>query len=121
MVKTILSEEEEMEVIGEVEDGLSLLKFLVDSSVLPDLAIIDVSMPKLQGIEAARRIKKLFPGIKVLLLTVHREREYVSQAFLAGAEGYLLKEEANVGLIAAIDSIRHGRVYKSTFVNNSVH
>lgn len=121
MVRTILSENEEIEVLGEAEDGVSLLKFLSDSSILPDLAIIDISMPRLHGIEVARRIKRLYPGIKVLLLTVHREREYIYQAFQAGVEGYLFKEEASVGLFDAIDSIRHGQIYKSTLPNNSVH
>ncbi len=121
MVKMILSEDEEMEVIGEAGDGLALLNLLSTSRVLPDLAIIDISMPVLQGFETARRIKLLYPDIKILLLTIHEEKEYVSQGFLAGAEGYLLKEEAETCLLTAIDCIRRGNTYRSLIANNSVH
>ncbi len=121
LVKMILSEDAEMEVVGEAGDGLALLNLLSSSRVLPDLAIIDISMPVLQGFETARRIKKLFPSIKVLLLTIHEEKEYASQGFLAGAEGFLLKEEAERCLLTAIDCIRHGNTYRSLIVNNSVH
>ncbi|HYK91804.1 MAG TPA: response regulator transcription factor [Acidobacteriota bacterium] len=119
IVKAILAEDKEMEVIGEVEDGFALLRFLGDLPTPPDLAIVDISMPKLQGIEVARRIKLLYPSIKILLLTVHQEKEYLSQAFRAGVEGYLLKEEANTSLFTAIQSIRSGKTYQSPLVNDN--
>ncbi len=121
IVRGILAEDSEMELIGEVEDGEALLKFLGDCPSLPDMVIVDISMPKLHGIEAARLIKRLYPDVKVLMLTVHREREYFYQAALAGAEGYLLKEDANTDLFAAIRSIRVGKTFKSALLNNSVH
>ncbi len=121
ILKEILSEDKEFEVIGEAEDGQELLRFLNDCPVLPDMAIVDISMPGLHGIEAARLIKKLYPSVKVLMLTMHREREYVFQALHAGVEGYLLKEEANTNLFTAIHSIRVGKTFKSALVNNSVH
>jgi DNA-binding NarL/FixJ family response regulator len=119
ILKRILSESKEIEVVGEMADGMELLNFLSERAALPDMAILDVSMPKLQGIEATRRIKELFPAVKILILTVHKEREYVSQAFIAGAEGYLLKEEANTRLFTAIDTIRRGGIYKSPLLENS--
>ena len=119
ILKRILSESKEIEVVGKMGDGIELLDFLSHLPALPDLAILDVSMPKLQGIAVARRIKELFPTVKILILTVHKEKEYVFQAFVAGAEGYLLKEAANTELFAAIDTIRHGGIYTSPLLGSS--
>ena len=75
------------------------------------MVILDISMPKLRGIEAVREVKKRHPAVKVLILTMYRE--YLHQALSAGAEGYLLKEDADRELFSAIDRIRHGRIYIS--------
>src|SRR6185369_4716914 len=81
----------DLEVAGEAGDGLELLSLL--QTTLPHLVILDISMPRLRGIEAVREVKKGFPAVKVLVLTMHRE--YLHQALSAGAEGYLLKEDAD--------------------------
>jgi DNA-binding NarL/FixJ family response regulator len=99
----------DLEVAGEAGDGLELLSLL--QTTVPHLVILDISMPRLRGIEALREVKKLFPAVNVLVLTMHRE--YLHQALSAGAEGYLLKEDADRELFSAIDKIRQGRIYIS--------
>jgi DNA-binding NarL/FixJ family response regulator len=99
----------DMKVIGEVADGVELLSFL--SSLIPHLVILDISMPNLRGIDAIREIKKKFPQVKVLILTMHRE--YLHQALAAGADGYLLKEDADRELFSAIGNLREGKKHIS--------
>lgn len=96
-------------VIGEAGDGLELLSLL--KTVTPHMVILDISMPNLSGIEAVRAIKKIYPEVKILVLTMYRE--YLHQALSAGADGYLLKEDADQDLFSAIEHIRQGRVYLS--------
>ena len=99
----------DLEVAGEAGDGLELLSLL--ETILAHLVILDLSMPRLRGIEAVREVKKRYPAVKVLVLTMYRE--YLHQALSAGAEGYLLKEDADRELFSAIDNIRQGRSYIS--------
>lgn len=108
-LKKIIEGVADLEVAGEAGDGLELLSLL--QTTVPHLVILDISMPRLRGIEAVREVKKRFPAVKVLILTMHRE--YLHQALSAGAEGYLLKEDADRELFSAIDKIRHGRTYIS--------
>jgi DNA-binding NarL/FixJ family response regulator len=110
-VKSIISELEDVKVIAEANDGLELLQLL--SKKIPDLVIVDISMPNLRGLEATREIKKLYPQVKVLLLTMHRKREFLKQAIDAGAEGFLLKEDADSELIQGIKAIREGKKFIS--------
>ena len=99
----------DLEVIGEVGDGIELLELL--QTLTPHLVIIDISMPKLRGIEAIRAIKKQYPAVKLLVLSMHKE--YLHQALTAGADGYLLKEDADRDLFSAIEKIRQGGTYLS--------
>jgi DNA-binding NarL/FixJ family response regulator len=115
-VRSVLSELDGIEVIGEVGDGLELLNLLHTSKPTPDMVILDIAMPKLQGIEAARQIKMTYPDIKVLILTVHREREYLQQIFSTGAEGYLLKDDTVTEIASAIEAIREGGHYTSAIL-----
>jgi len=110
-IKTIIAEKAELAVVGELEDGLEILTCL--NQRLPHLVILDISMPRLGGIEATRLIKSSHPEIKVLILTMHNRREYVDQARLAGAEGYLLKDEVEKELLSAIETLRQGGTYLS--------
>lgn len=110
-VKRIVSEIAGLEVIGEADDGLELLQLLKEKS--PDMVILDISMPNLRGLEATGEIKKLYPNTKVLLLTMHRKKEFIRQAMEAGAEGFLLKEDADSELIQGIKTIREGKQYFS--------
>jgi len=110
-VKRIIQENEELEVVGEASDGLQLLEIVKTSP--PDMVIVDVSMPNLRGLEATREIKMTYPEIRIIILTMHKDREYLYHALSAGAEGYLLKEDADVELFAAIKTIRQGGSYIS--------
>ena len=98
-----------LEVIGEAGDGTELLSLL--STVTPHMVLLDISMPNLRGIDVVRGIKTKYPEIKILILTMHKE--YLQQALSAGADGYLLKEDADRDLFSAIENIRQGRVYIS--------
>ncbi len=116
-LRRILQEKPDLEVIGEASDGIELLNFLKASKLQPHMLIMDFSMPSLSGIEAARQIKMIRPGIKILILSMHKEKEYLQQSFSAGAEGYLLKEDADAELLSAIDRIRQGGLYVSPLLS----
>jgi DNA-binding NarL/FixJ family response regulator len=107
----ILGEEPNLEIVAEVGDGLELLSAL--NKAKPDLIILDVSMPNLRGIEAIPEIRRMRPEAKVLILTMHKEEEYLYQAISAGADGYLLKDDAEKELFIAIDNVREGKIYIS--------
>jgi len=112
-LRKMLSEREDLKIVGEVADGLELLDFLRMSRSIPNMAIVDITMPNLGGIEATRRLKVTHPELKVLILTIHKGKGYVNQAFSAGAEGYLLKEDIGTDLFSAIETIRRGKLYVS--------
>ena len=108
-LKKMIEAKSDMKVIGEAADGIELLSFL--SALTPHMVILDISMPNLRGIEAVREIKKKFPLVKVLVLTMHRE--YLHKALSAGADGYLLKEETDRELFSAIENLRQGKTHIS--------
>jgi two-component system response regulator NreC len=110
-IRQLIEERAELAVMGELQDGLELLDCL--QKRLPQLVILDISMPHLGGIQATRLIKSSHPEIKVLILTLHNRREYVDQARLAGAEGYLLKDNVDQELLSAIEILRQGGTYLS--------
>ena len=110
-ITAIIAEKSELVVVGELQDGLELLDCLKHRP--PQMVILDISMAHLGGIEATRLIKSSHPEIKVLILTMHNCREYVDQARLAGADGYLLKDEAIKELLPAIEALRQGGTYLS--------
>ena len=117
-VRRILEEMPEVEVVGEAGDGLALLEIL--KKITPDLVVLDISMPHLRGLEAIREIKKLVPDTSILMLTMHKETDYLSQALTAGASGYLLKQEADPELINAVQTIRSGKTYLSPNLSDLV-
>jgi DNA-binding NarL/FixJ family response regulator len=114
-VRRIIQSIGDVEVVGEASDGLELLQLLKKTT--PNLIILDISMPNLRGLEATREIKIINPEVKVLILTMHKDKEYLYHAFSAGAEGYLLKEDADSELIAAIDALRKGGTYVSPLLS----
>lgn len=116
-LKKILARRDNLKVIGEAADGLELLDLLSVGNLNPNLVLVDITMPNLGGIEATRKIKMIYPEIKVLILTIHKSKEYLDQAISAGAKGYLLKEEADGELFTAIDRIREGGVYVSPLLS----
>jgi two-component system, NarL family, response regulator NreC len=110
-IRRILAENPDLRVVGEASDGLELLEVLNETQ--PCMVILDISMQHLGGLETTRLIKASHPHIKVLILTLHNRREYVDQARLAGAEGYLLKDEVDKELLLAIETLRRGNTYLS--------
>ena len=116
-LKNVLTGNSDLEVVGEAADGLELLNLLKMSKLTPHMAIVDITMPNLGGIETTRRIKMAYPEVKVLILTIHKDEEYLHEAFSVGAEGYLLKEDANTELFSAIESIRRGEIYVSPLLS----
>jgi DNA-binding NarL/FixJ family response regulator len=114
-IRSLIQGMHQVEVVGEASDGLELLRLLRD--IQPDLVIMDISMPNLRGLEATREIKISNPGVKVLILTMHKDREYLYHALTAGAEGYLLKEDADGELIAAIETLRKGGTFISPLLS----
>lgn len=110
-LRRILEENSDLEIVADVGDGLELLGAL--KKVSPDLIILDVSMPNLRGIEAIPEIRRVKPNVKVLMLTMHKEEDYLYQAISAGANGYLLKDDAEKELFSAIEHIKNGKIYIS--------
>ena len=117
-VRRIIQSIGDVEVVGEAGDGFELLELLKKTS--PQLVILDISMPNLRGLEATREIKIINPDVKVLILTMHKDKEYLYHAFSAGAEGYLLKEDADSELISAIDTLRRGGTYISPLLSTQL-
>jgi DNA-binding NarL/FixJ family response regulator len=110
-IKRLLGDMKGIEVIAEAGDGLELLSLL--RKARPQMVILDISMPRLRGLEAAKEIKTGFPHVKILILSMHKNTEYFYNALSSGAEGYLLKEDADKELFTAIEKIRKGERYVS--------
>jgi DNA-binding NarL/FixJ family response regulator len=117
-IRSIVSANANLEVIGEVGDGIELLNIL--KKIAPDMVVLDISMPNMRGLEVAVEIKKRYPQIKILILTMHRNKEYVYHAISIGVSGYLLKENADKDLFLAIDAIRKGGIYISPLLSNEL-
>ena len=117
-IKRIIADVPQLKVVAEAGDGVEVLEIL--PGINPDLVILDLSMPRLHGTEVTKEIKRLHPQVKVLILTLHKSKEYLSRAIAAGADGYLLKENASGDLISAIDTIRHGGSYISSLLSTQM-
>jgi DNA-binding NarL/FixJ family response regulator len=106
------------EVIGEAEDGLQAIELCRDCT--PDLVLMDLSLPNMNGIEAAGRIKGHCPKTVILAVTVHMDDEYISAAFQSGVDGYVLKDANRSEIIEAIQTVVSGRPYLSPSVSEKV-
>jgi DNA-binding NarL/FixJ family response regulator len=109
--------EPEFELVGSVEDGHALLA--AAKILKPDIILLDISMPVLNGIDAAHRLRKLLPSARLIFLTMHADPDYVAEAFQAGAMGYILKRAAASELLTAIRTVLNGDHYVSPFVTRS--
>jgi DNA-binding NarL/FixJ family response regulator len=103
------------EVVGAVADGRDLLA--AAPTLRPDIIVLDIAMPRLNGLDAARQLKRAMPGVKVIFLTVSEDLDIAAEAFQAGASGYLLKNSAASELINAIQQVFQGRRYVTPLVN----
>jgi DNA-binding NarL/FixJ family response regulator len=116
-LKQYIETDPELEITGEAGNGLELLGYLykinAHQHTLPQLVILDISMPYLGGIETARQIKLVYPTVKVLFLSIYDNKEYLEYAIAGGAEGYLLKGEMDSEIFTAIKMVRDGSFYLS--------
>ena len=110
--------EAECEVVGTAEDGRMLVEMA--QKLRPDLILLDISMPLLNGLEAARQLNKLVPESKLIFLTMHASPTYATEAFQAGASGYLLKRSAASELSQAIQSVLQGQQYLTPLITRDV-
>ena len=108
----------EMEVVAEAEDGRQALRLVRD--LQPDIVLMDIAMPGLNGLEAAERIHGILPAVKIIILSMHASEEYVAQALKAGASGYLLKDAATAELEMALKSVSMGQFYLSPAISRQV-
>ena len=108
-LKALLSVEEDMDVIAEATNGAEAIDKIPE--VNPDVIVMDITMPTMDGMEATRQISKKFPDSKVLSLTVHEDKQYFFEMLSAGAKGYITKQAASEELVSAIRSVAAGNVY----------
>jgi DNA-binding NarL/FixJ family response regulator len=117
-IRSLLEQLPGVEVVGEAADGREALA-LVDERT-PDIVFMDIAMEGMNGLEATRRIVKSFPRVRVIMLSIHSNEEYVSQALRAGASGYMLKDAAPAELEIAINAVGGGATYLSPAVSRRV-
>jgi DNA-binding NarL/FixJ family response regulator len=110
-LRILLEEAGLFDVIAEAEDGYEILDLVEEHQ--PDVVVMDISMPRLNGLEATRRIKAAFPSIKIVVLTMHLDEEYILQSLHAGAHGYVVKQSAPKDLVLAIEEALKDQVYVS--------
>jgi len=108
-LRNLLRAESDFELVGEAASGLAALKVIRDSK--PDVAVLDISMPELNGIVLSRRLAGELPGVRILVLTLHEDRAYLNQAMEAGVRGYVLKRSAVENLVQAIRAVMTGGIY----------
>lgn len=117
-IRAILEDEPGMEVVGEAEDGRTAVSLA--SQLKPDIVIMDIAMPLLNGLEATRQIRRLCPGVKVIILSMHDNEEYIVQVLEAGAMGYILKDSAAKELIQALRTVHRGEAVLSPAITRIV-
>jgi len=110
-VRKILEEQPDWEVVAEASDGREAVRQAL--SLQPEVVVLDIGMPLLNGIEATRQIARRFPNINILILSMHAEEAYIIQAMKAGARGYLLKDSADSELIRAVAAVAAGKSFFS--------
>ena len=108
-IRAILEREPDFDVVGEAADGEETLSRVKE--LRPDVVLMDITMPRINGLEATRRIGETMPNVRVLILTMHEDEQYISGMLQAGAAGYVVKTAAGSDLVAAIRAVHHGDVY----------
>ena len=117
-LRSLLSSNPIFEIVGEAEDGREAIRCV--EKFKPDLILTDLSMPRMNGMEAIKEIKKESPATKVLVLTVHRAEEYILATFRAGADGYILKDSTHSELVMAVKKVLSGKHYISPEISEKV-
>jgi DNA-binding NarL/FixJ family response regulator len=108
-LRNIIQAEQHLELVGEASSGLAALKVIREER--PDVAVVDISMPEMNGILLARRLADEMPSVRILVLTLHEDRAYLKQALDAGINGYMLKRSAAENLVHAIKAVAVGGIY----------
>ena len=117
-MKLLIDRQPDMEVVAEAEDGVEAFERAL--ATRPDLCVLDVSMPRLTGIQAARQIRQYLPETPVLILSMHDDERYVFDALKAGASGYVLKREVDQALLSAIRAVHRGDAFLTNAVERSL-
>lgn len=108
-LRNLLRAEEDFELVGEATSGLAALKIIRETQ--PDIAVVDISMPEINGIALSRRLAAEMPALRLLVLTLHEDRAYLNQALEAGVRGYVLKRSAVENLVQAVRAVLVGGLY----------
>lgn len=108
-IRSLLQDTLDLEVIGHATDGLAALRLMIETN--PDVAVIDISMPELNGIELAKCVARDCPAVRLVALTVHEDQAYLQQMLAAGARGYLLKRSAANELVRAVRAVATGGLF----------
>jgi DNA-binding NarL/FixJ family response regulator len=117
-LKALLSQDPDIEIVGEAENGRDAVRLV--ATLTPDLVLTDLSMPGMNGIESIVDIKRRYPGVRVVVLTIHKTDEYIFEALRAGADGYILKDASHDELRIAIRSVLGGKTYLSPDISAKV-
>ncbi len=117
-LRSLLSSDPNFEIIGEAEDGREAIRCV--EKFKPDLILMDLSMPRMNGMEAISEIKKRFKETKILVLTVHKTEEYILATLKAGADGYILKDSTHAELKMAVKNVLSGKQYISPGISEKV-
>jgi DNA-binding NarL/FixJ family response regulator len=115
---SLLAGSDDIKVVGEAEDGLEAIRRV--DQVRPDLILLDLSMPRMDGLSAIKEIKTRSPKTKILALTIHESEDFILEAFKSGADGYCLKDASSSELLMAIKSVLSGKRYLSPGISDKV-
>ena len=118
-LRNLIRAEADFELVGEAASGLAALKVIRERQ--PDVAVLDISMPEINGIVLSRRLAAELPQVSVLMLTLHEDRAYLNQALEAGVRGYVLKRSAVENLVQAIRAVLVGGIYVDPAISSRVH
>ena len=117
-LKSLLSEKKNIEVLAEADNGDEALEAV--KKYKPEIVVMDIAMPKMDGIEATRQIREQFPDTEVVILSMHAKKAYIDQVLKAGAKGYVLKDSDEENLLSAIDTVHNGGYYLDSPVADQV-
>ena len=117
-LKALLASSQDLEVVGEAEDGLKAVKCV--EQIEPNLLLLDLNMPRMDGISVIKDIKKRYPNTKIVALTMHKNEEYVLSSFQSGVDGYCLKSSSHEELMLAIRAVLDGKRYVAPDISEKV-
>ena len=117
-LRSLLNTSDELEVVGEAEDGMDAIRTISEKN--PDIVLLDLNMPKMDGIAVIKEIKREFPETKILALTMHKNEEYILEVFKSGGDGYCLKSSGHEELVMAIRAVLSGKQYLSPEISDLV-